>query len=476
MAATAHDPPASITVVGGDVHNAYVAEVSLGRFQARHSRVHQVVCSPFRNPLGPAERRVVAVTKTRAAAVVVGGLARLAGVPSTLRAVALPGRPHVRQLDRGDRAGRAVGGRDDLPSRARIRRPACGLCIPGCSPMARERPLRSARNRPPAEPAWRFAGRLACSTTAPRRSAQPPNAIAQSANQAHPSVSPATTSDTQCRSSSTRLQATATASPTATPTRIARALGDRRRPASSASAANSAAAVDECPLGNEGPRWAASGSMVGRDRSTMPLMVLVTNESPSVTASRNTGIQRFGTRIHSTTPTMTAITITPRVDARLVTASRKRRVASPVWWCAQRAAPASRSESGSLWCISTTNSEITTPARHSMHTASVRARPVSTSVSRRLCTNRLTAVWARSSSATARVGCRPAGRRSTGREIAHAIRPATIEMISSAATGRTATSSSQVFARTRIWETCLHDGHRRIPTGGPAHRDTAEQR
>ena len=53
-------------------------------------------------------------------------------------------------------------------------------------------------------------------------------------------------------------------------------------------------------------------------------MVLVTNESPSVTASRNTGIQRFGTRIHSTTPTMTAITITPRVDARVVTASRKR--------------------------------------------------------------------------------------------------------------------------------------------------------
>ena len=75
-----HDPPASITVVGGDVHNAYVAEVSLGRFQARQSRVHQVVCSPFRNPLGPSERRVVAVTKTRAAAAVVGGLARLAGV------------------------------------------------------------------------------------------------------------------------------------------------------------------------------------------------------------------------------------------------------------------------------------------------------------------------------------------------------------------------------------------------------------
>jgi hypothetical protein len=73
-----HDPPASITVVGGDVHNAYVAEVSLGRF--RHAAAACTRSSaPFRNPLGPAGG-AVAVTKTRAAAVVVGGLARLAGV------------------------------------------------------------------------------------------------------------------------------------------------------------------------------------------------------------------------------------------------------------------------------------------------------------------------------------------------------------------------------------------------------------
>jgi hypothetical protein len=73
-------PPASVTVVGGDVHNAYVAEVSMGRLSTSRSRVHQVVCSPFRNPLGPSERRVVNLTKTRLAAVVFGGLARLAGV------------------------------------------------------------------------------------------------------------------------------------------------------------------------------------------------------------------------------------------------------------------------------------------------------------------------------------------------------------------------------------------------------------
>src|SRR4051812_12450288 len=48
-------PPASVTVVGGDVHNAYVAEVSMGRLVDTPCRVHQVVCSPFRNPLAPAE-------------------------------------------------------------------------------------------------------------------------------------------------------------------------------------------------------------------------------------------------------------------------------------------------------------------------------------------------------------------------------------------------------------------------------------
>ena len=295
----------------------------------RRSRVHQVVCSPFRNPLGPAERRVVAVTKTPGSRRGRGRACAACRGTSALRAVALPGGPDVRQLDRGDRAGRAVGGRDDLPRRARTPTARSSRCTPGCSPTARERPLRSARNRPPAEAVSALRGRLACSTTAPRRSAQPPNAIAQSANQAHPSVSPATTSDTQCRSSSTRLQATATASPTATPTRSARAratvAGRRAAPAPRTARPPSTSARS----GTRGRGVAASGSMVGRDRSTMPLMVLVANESPSVTASRNTGIQRFGTRIHSTTPTMTAITITPRVDARLVTASRTRRVASP---------------------------------------------------------------------------------------------------------------------------------------------------
>ena len=43
------DAPGTITFIGGDVHTAYIAEVTLG--DAQQSRVFQVVCSPFRNPL-----------------------------------------------------------------------------------------------------------------------------------------------------------------------------------------------------------------------------------------------------------------------------------------------------------------------------------------------------------------------------------------------------------------------------------------
>jgi hypothetical protein len=79
-------PPASITLVGGDIHNAYIAEVSLGRRDDDRSRVHQLVCSPFRNPLSPAQRRLVQLTGTRLAAGVMRRLARLAGVkPPTVR-------------------------------------------------------------------------------------------------------------------------------------------------------------------------------------------------------------------------------------------------------------------------------------------------------------------------------------------------------------------------------------------------------
>ena len=57
---------------------AYLAEIALGR--AQRSRVHQIVCSPFRNPLSAGERRIVRLAATRALGAIMRALARSAGV------------------------------------------------------------------------------------------------------------------------------------------------------------------------------------------------------------------------------------------------------------------------------------------------------------------------------------------------------------------------------------------------------------
>jgi PhoD-like phosphatase len=75
------EPPASIVLVSGDVHMTYVASVDLGK-DSGPSRVLQIVCSPFRNPLSSHERRVVRFTGSRAVAAVFSRLARLCGVTS----------------------------------------------------------------------------------------------------------------------------------------------------------------------------------------------------------------------------------------------------------------------------------------------------------------------------------------------------------------------------------------------------------
>ena len=62
-----------------------------------------------------------------------------------------------------------------------------------------------------------WAERAASSAAAPKRSRRPPNATAQTENQAKPSARPAITSLSQCTSSSTRLPATMTTSPAAVP-------------------------------------------------------------------------------------------------------------------------------------------------------------------------------------------------------------------------------------------------------------------
>jgi hypothetical protein len=71
--------PASITLLSGDVHHAYLAEVNFPNDGVR-SRVWQAVCSPFRNPLDAHERRAIRATLTWAAHGFARALARTAGV------------------------------------------------------------------------------------------------------------------------------------------------------------------------------------------------------------------------------------------------------------------------------------------------------------------------------------------------------------------------------------------------------------
>jgi hypothetical protein len=74
------EPPATITILSGDVHTTYVAEVDLGA-HAGPSSVYQIVCSPLRNPLGPSARRTVKATGSRLSARVFSVLSRICNVP-----------------------------------------------------------------------------------------------------------------------------------------------------------------------------------------------------------------------------------------------------------------------------------------------------------------------------------------------------------------------------------------------------------
>jgi PhoD-like phosphatase len=71
-------PPASIVLLSGDVHNAYLAEVAF-RGACVRSAVYQAVCSPFRNALDAHERHVLRAALTRPAVAAARALARAAG-------------------------------------------------------------------------------------------------------------------------------------------------------------------------------------------------------------------------------------------------------------------------------------------------------------------------------------------------------------------------------------------------------------
>ena len=70
-------PPASIVLLGGDVHHAYAARVEAGGASA----VWQAVCSPLRNPLEHSERRQVRIGFNPRLGRALRKLAAKAGVP-----------------------------------------------------------------------------------------------------------------------------------------------------------------------------------------------------------------------------------------------------------------------------------------------------------------------------------------------------------------------------------------------------------
>ena len=80
LATGAHGrPPASVTVLGGDIHHSYLAAVDFPGARPR-SAVYQAVCSPIHNVLPDRYRRGQQLTTSRPGGVAGRGIARLAGV------------------------------------------------------------------------------------------------------------------------------------------------------------------------------------------------------------------------------------------------------------------------------------------------------------------------------------------------------------------------------------------------------------
>lgn len=75
------EAPATITVLSGDIHFAYVADVVIPGTPI--SQVRQVVCSPIRNILRPRERRVMRFAVSRVGRRIGGWLMRRGGRPAS---------------------------------------------------------------------------------------------------------------------------------------------------------------------------------------------------------------------------------------------------------------------------------------------------------------------------------------------------------------------------------------------------------
>ena len=73
-------PPASVTVISGDVHHSYLAQVEFPAGTNARSAVYQAVCSPIHNLLPEKFRRLQRLATSRVGAVIGTGLAWAAGV------------------------------------------------------------------------------------------------------------------------------------------------------------------------------------------------------------------------------------------------------------------------------------------------------------------------------------------------------------------------------------------------------------
>jgi hypothetical protein len=76
------EPPATVTILGGDVHHSYLAEVARPDGVTSPTAIYQLVCSPIHNLLPDNFRELQRIVTSRAGAVIGATLARLARVPA----------------------------------------------------------------------------------------------------------------------------------------------------------------------------------------------------------------------------------------------------------------------------------------------------------------------------------------------------------------------------------------------------------
>jgi PhoD-like phosphatase len=76
------EPPATVTILGGDVHHSYLAEVARPDGVTSPTAIYQLVCSPIHNLLPDNFRELQRIITSRAGAMIGATLARLARVPA----------------------------------------------------------------------------------------------------------------------------------------------------------------------------------------------------------------------------------------------------------------------------------------------------------------------------------------------------------------------------------------------------------